>query len=100
MRSRTDLEGPEREQKYSSTLSLTSALGGGGGWSTPLYSHATPIEWDPLPIKIFINFNTDSLKNFKNLHALYLYEVDSDLPYICDIPFLSFRNLIYSTVGC
>ena len=31
---RTDHEGPEGEQRYSSTLSLASALDG-GGWSTP-----------------------------------------------------------------
>jgi len=31
---RTGHEGPEGEQMYSSTLPLTSALGG-GGWSTP-----------------------------------------------------------------
>ena len=31
---RTDNKNPEREQEYSSTLSLTSALCG-GGWSTP-----------------------------------------------------------------
>ena len=34
--------------KYSSTLSLTSALGG-GGWSTPSPGHFTPRK-DPVPI--------------------------------------------------
>jgi hypothetical protein len=34
-------EGPYGEQKYSSTLSLTSALSG-GGWSKPRNSHLTP----------------------------------------------------------
>jgi hypothetical protein len=34
-------EGPEEEQKYSSTLSLTSALDG-GGWLTPRPGRFTP----------------------------------------------------------
>jgi hypothetical protein len=44
----TGHESPEREQRYSSTLSLTSALDG-GGWSTPRpgrFNHAN----DPVPI--------------------------------------------------
>jgi len=35
VRPRTANEGPEGEQSYSSTLSLISALGG-GGWSAPV----------------------------------------------------------------
>jgi hypothetical protein len=38
---RTGHEGPEREQRYSCTLSLTLALDG-GGWSTPRPSRFTP----------------------------------------------------------
>ena len=38
---RTGHEGPEREQRYSSTLSLTSTLDG-GGWSTPRPGRFTP----------------------------------------------------------
>jgi len=40
---RTGHEGAEEEQRYSSTLSLTSALDG-GGWSTPrlLYPQERP----------------------------------------------------------
>ena len=34
---------------YSSTVSLTSALDGGGGWSTPRPGRCTP-EKDPVPI--------------------------------------------------
>jgi hypothetical protein len=34
-------EGPEGEYRYSSTLSLTLALNG-GGWSTPRPGHFTP----------------------------------------------------------
>jgi hypothetical protein len=34
-------EGPEGELRYSSTLSLTSALDG-GGWSTSRLGHFTP----------------------------------------------------------
>jgi hypothetical protein len=41
-------EGPEGEQRYSSTLSLTSALDG-GGWSTPRIGRFTPGK-DPVPI--------------------------------------------------
>ena len=41
--SRTGHEGPEVEQRYSSTLSLTSALHG-GGWSTPRPGRFTPRE--------------------------------------------------------
>jgi hypothetical protein len=38
---RTGHDGPERENRYSSTLSLTSALDG-GGWSTPRPGRFTP----------------------------------------------------------
>jgi len=38
---RTGYEVPEREQRYSSTLSLTSALDG-GGWSMPHLGYFTP----------------------------------------------------------
>jgi len=34
-------EGPGGEKKYSSTLSLTATLNG-GGWSTPRPGHCTP----------------------------------------------------------
>ena len=44
---RTDYEGPYGEKRYSSTLSLTSALGG-GGWSTPRPGRYTPGK-DPVP---------------------------------------------------
>jgi hypothetical protein len=44
VRTRTGHEDPEWELRYNSTLSLTSALHG-GGWSTP-----RPGERDPLPI--------------------------------------------------
>jgi hypothetical protein len=37
----TDHEGSEREQRYSFTLSFTSALDG-GGWSTPRLGRFTP----------------------------------------------------------
>jgi hypothetical protein len=40
-------EGPEVEQVYSSTLSLTSVLDG-AGWSMPCPSHFTPRK-DPVP---------------------------------------------------
>jgi len=40
-------EGPEVEQRYSSTLSLTLALDG-GGWTMPRPGHFTPGK-DPLP---------------------------------------------------
>jgi len=46
---RTDHEGPEREQRHRSTLSLTSALDVVGGKAThprPLYSRKT----EPVPI--------------------------------------------------
>jgi hypothetical protein len=45
---RTGHEGPEGEQRYSSTLSLTSAQDG-GGWSTPHPGRLTPRN-DPVPI--------------------------------------------------
>ena len=45
---RTGHGDPEVEQKYSSTLSLTSALGR-GGWSTPRPGRFTPGK-DPVPI--------------------------------------------------
>jgi hypothetical protein len=45
---RTGHEGPEREWRYSSTLSLTSALDGGGR-STARPSRFTPGN-DPVPI--------------------------------------------------
>jgi hypothetical protein len=41
-------EGPEGEYRYSSTLSLTSALDG-GGWSSPRSGPFTPGN-DPVPI--------------------------------------------------
>ena len=44
--SRTVHEGPEGDQMYSSTLSSTSALDG-GGWSTPSPGRFTPRK-DPL----------------------------------------------------
>jgi len=46
---RTRHIGPEGEQRYSSTLSLTSALDA-GGWSTPRPSRFTPREREPVPI--------------------------------------------------
>jgi hypothetical protein len=46
---RTGHEGPEAEQRYSSTLSLTLALDE-GGWSTPRPVRFTPGERDPVPI--------------------------------------------------
>jgi hypothetical protein len=45
---RTGHEGSEGEQKYSSTVSLTSALDGGGWW-TPRPGRFTPGN-DPVPI--------------------------------------------------
>jgi hypothetical protein len=45
---RTDYESPEGEQRYSSTLSLTSPLAG-SGLSIPRPSHLTPGK-DPVPI--------------------------------------------------
>jgi len=45
---RTDHEGPEREYRHSSTLSLTSAIDG-DGWSTPSPGRFTPGK-DPVPI--------------------------------------------------
>ena len=39
----TGNEGPDEELKYSSTLSLTSALGG-SGWSTPRPDRCAPRE--------------------------------------------------------
>ena len=44
----TGHEGPEVEYRYSSTLSLTSALDG-GGWSRPLLGIFIPGK-DPIPI--------------------------------------------------
>jgi hypothetical protein len=44
---RTGHEGPEGEQKFNCTLSLTSALDG-GGWSTPRPGRYTPGK-DPVP---------------------------------------------------
>jgi hypothetical protein len=44
---RTGHEGPDDEKRYSSTLSLTSAIDG-GGWSTPRPGHFTPGK-DPVP---------------------------------------------------
>jgi len=38
---RTGQEGPEKEQIYNSTLSLTTALGG-DGWSTPFSGSFSP----------------------------------------------------------
>jgi hypothetical protein len=46
---RTGHEGPEREYRYSSTLSLTSALDG-GGWSTPHPSRITPRKKTRYPL--------------------------------------------------
>ena len=45
---RTGHEGPEAEQRYSCTLSLTSALDG-GGWSTPRPGRFAPGN-NPVPI--------------------------------------------------
>jgi hypothetical protein len=45
---RTGHEGPEGERTYSSTLSLTSVLGG-SGWSMPRPSHFIPGK-DPVPL--------------------------------------------------
>ena len=45
---RTGHESSEGEERYSSTLSLTSALDG-GGWSTPRPGRFTPGK-DPVPI--------------------------------------------------
>ena len=45
----TGHEGPEGEQMYSSTLPSTSALDGGGRWSTPRPGRFTPGK-DPVPI--------------------------------------------------
>jgi hypothetical protein len=39
---RTGHNGPEREQMYGSTLSLTLALDRVGGWSMPCPDHSTP----------------------------------------------------------
>jgi hypothetical protein len=46
--SRTGHEGPEGKYRYSSTLSLTSALDG-GGWSTPHPVRFTTGK-DPVPV--------------------------------------------------
>jgi hypothetical protein len=45
----TGTEGPEGEQRYSSTLSLTSALDG-GRWSTPRPSRFTPAKENQYPL--------------------------------------------------
>ena len=45
---RTGHEGPNGEQRYSSTLSFTSALDG-NGWSTPRPGRFTPGK-DPVPV--------------------------------------------------
>jgi hypothetical protein len=45
---RTSHKRPEGEYRHSSTLSLTSALDG-GGWSTPRHGRFTPGK-DPVPI--------------------------------------------------
>jgi len=45
---RTDHQGPEGEQMYSTTLPSTSALVG-GGWTTPRPGCFTPVK-DPVPI--------------------------------------------------
>ena len=49
---RTGHEDPEGEQRYSSTLSLNSALDvcGGRSWSTSRPDYFTPQERDPVPI--------------------------------------------------
>jgi hypothetical protein len=47
--SRTGHEGPEGEQKYNSTLSLTSALEG-GWWSTPRLGCFTPWKETRYPL--------------------------------------------------
>ena len=44
----TGHEGPEGQQRYSSTLSLTSALDG-DGWSTPRFGRFTPGK-DPVTV--------------------------------------------------
>jgi hypothetical protein len=49
---RTGHEGSEGEYRYSSTLSLTSTLDG-GGWSTPRPGRFTPGN-DPVPIVCFM----------------------------------------------
>ena len=53
VRPRTGLEGPEKEQTYSSTFALTSALDG-GGWLTPSPGRFTPGKetWYPLYRKL------------------------------------------------
>jgi len=47
-RPRAGHKGPEGEWRYSSTLSLTLALDG-GGWSTPRPGRFTPGK-DPVPV--------------------------------------------------
>jgi hypothetical protein len=47
---RTDHEGPEGEQRYSSTLYLTSALDGEGGWSEPRPGRFTPRRKSRYPL--------------------------------------------------
>jgi len=46
---RTGHEVPEREERYCSTLSLTSALDM-GGWSTPIPGRFTPWKKTPYPL--------------------------------------------------
>ena len=46
---RTDHEGPEAKQRYSSTLSLTSVLDR-GGWLTPRPGRFASAKKDPAPI--------------------------------------------------
>jgi hypothetical protein len=52
---RTGYEGPEGEQTYSSTLSLTSAIER-GGWSMPCSGCFTPGKetWYPLYVVTFV----------------------------------------------
>lgn len=47
--SQTSHEGPDGEQRYSSTLSITSALYG-GRWSTPHPAHFTPQKKTQYPL--------------------------------------------------
>ena len=49
IRPRTGHEGPDGERRYSSNLSLTSALDG-SGWLTPRPGRFTPRGGDPVPI--------------------------------------------------
>ena len=54
VRPRTGYEGPEGEERYSSTLSLTSALDW-GGWSTPRPGRFTTGK-DPIPIVLEVGW--------------------------------------------